>query len=138
MATADLSPFDCKSLRDVVSTDVDLELPITGAPARDDTAREKWPRLIDQLLEWYSDPSQLDDEGVDPPTEGTIRQAIVLLQALKNGQKAAPDSVVLDPNGGIVIERREKGVSEVFHVWDDGTLEYCRFQDARLVERRPC
>ena len=137
MATTDLSLFDCKSLRDVVSTDVDLESPITGDPTRDDKTREKWQRLIDQLLEWQSAPSQLDDEGVDPPSGETIRRAIVLLQALRNGQEAVPDSVVPDPNGGIVVERREKDVSEVFYVWDNGTVEYCRFQEARLVERRP-
>lgn len=135
MATTELSPFVSASLRDVVSTDVDLESPMTGDCRRDDQSQNKWQRLIDQLLEWYSDPSQLDDEGVEPPTRETIRRAILLLQALSDDGVTPPDSVVPDPNGGIVIERREKDVSEVFHVWDNGTLEYRRFQGTHLVER---
>ncbi len=48
-----------------------------------------------------------------------------------------PDSIVPDPNGGIVFERREGKVSEVLHVWDDGSAEYMRFRGTQLVERQP-
>ena len=95
-----------------------------------------WQSLIDTLLEWDSTPSELDDEGVEPPTKETIRRAILLLQSLRDHGEAALDSVAPDPNGGIVLERRKNNVSEVFHVWDNATTEYCRFQGARLVERR--
>lgn len=131
MATAEWSHSVSPSSRDVVSTDVDLASSITG-----DRAREKWQLLIDQLLKWCYDPSQLDDEGVESPNRETIVTAIRLLLALKNDKVTPPDSVVPDPNGGIVIERREMDVCEVFHVWDDGTLEYRRFQGARLIERQ--
>ncbi len=47
-----------------------------------------------------------------------------------------PTSVVPDVNGGIVFERRENGITEVFHVWEDNTLEYQCFEGTHLVERR--
>ena len=120
-----------------VQTNVDDEAPITTADGRADRSREKWNSLIDyKLIEWVRHPSQLDDEGVEPATRKTIRLAIELAQGLRDAGFPPPDSVVPDPNGGIVFERREKDVSEVFHVWDDGSVEYCRFQGARVVERR--
>jgi hypothetical protein len=48
-----------------------------------------------------------------------------------------PDRIVPDPNGGIVFERREGDVSEVIHVWDNGSVEYIRFHGTQLAERQP-
>ena len=125
----------CPSLPNVVPTNADTESPVTPDYGREDAVREAWQKLIDhRLIEWGRNPSQIEDEGIEPPTGQTIRLAIELAQALRDAG-SPPHSVVPDPNGGIVFERREKDVSEVFHVWDDGTVEYCGFQGARLVER---
>ena len=48
-----------------------------------------------------------------------------------------PQTVVLDPNGGIVFEQRKRETAEVYHVWDDGTVEFQRYQGSRLVGRWP-
>jgi hypothetical protein len=58
-----------------------------------------------------------------------------MAQVFRDKGFTPPDSVVPDPNGGIVFERRAQEMSEVFHLWDDGTVEYRRFQSTRLVER---
>jgi hypothetical protein len=86
---------------------------------------------------WLRDPSQLQDEGIEPPSGTVIRLSMDLAENYRDRGLPAPDSVVPDPNGGIVFERREGDVSEVFHVWDDGTVEYMLFEGARLVERNP-
>jgi hypothetical protein len=109
--------------------------------ARDDErqrdARERWQDAIDhKLIEWSRAPSPLEDVGVDPPTKETIQRAIRLAETFRDEGFPAPESVVPDPNGGIVFERREGEVAEVCHLWDDGTTEYQRFEGARLVERR--
>ena len=122
---------------DAVSGDVDIGSTVARPYGRADEAREKWQNLIDyKLIEWGLDPSQLDDEGVESPTPEIIQRAISLAEALRDRDCPPPDTVVPDPNGGIVFERRENGLSEVFHVWDDGTVEYRRFQGTRLDERR--
>ncbi len=135
MSAASLNLFASSPLPDAVATDVASET--RSSRDYESASREKWQEAIDyRLIEWGRDPSQLEDEGVEPPTGQTIRLAIELAQAFRDAGLRPPDSVVPDPNGGIVFERREKGVCEVLHIWDDGTREYCRFQGTRLVERR--
>ncbi|HTU18969.1 MAG TPA: hypothetical protein VMG10_12990 [Gemmataceae bacterium] len=99
--------------------------------------REAWEEVIDHMLiAWGCDPEQLEDEGIDPPTRKTILRAIRLAQAFRDEGRPAPDSVVPDPNKGIVFERRDGDVSEVLYLWEDGTTEYQLFLGTRLVERR--
>ena len=47
-----------------------------------------------------------------------------------------PDSVVNDPNGGIVFtyDMANGGEAEL-HVWDDGDVDLCIFKGTRLVSR---
>lgn len=104
---------------------------------RESSQRGAWQRVIDhKLIEWGGNPEKLEDEGVNPPTRETISRAIRLAEAYRDESYAPPDSVVPDPDGGIVFERRDRDVSEVLHVWEDGTVEYQLFQGVRLVVRR--
>ncbi len=136
MAATKPMPFISPSIVEAVQTNIDAEAPTTRDSERDDESREKWQELIDRkLIEWGRDPSQFDDEGVEPPSREIIRLAIALAEQFRDDGLTPPDSVVPDANGGIVFERRENDVSEVFHVWDDGTVEYQRFHGTRLVER---
>lgn len=105
--------------------------------SREESRNEAWQRLIDKLLEWLRDPAQLEDDGIDAPTATILRLSLDLAERYRDARLAAPDSIVPDPNGGIVFERRERNVSEVLHVWDDGSAEYMRFHGTQLVERQP-
>ena len=136
MPTTESNLYISPLLVEAVRTDVDTESPLTNGHSRDDQLAGDWQSLIDhKLIEWGRDPSQLDDEGVESPTGETIQLTIKLAQSLRDAGLAPPDSVVPDPNGGMVFERRESDVSEVFHVWNDGSVEYSCFQGTRLVER---
>ena len=98
--------------------------------------RQAWQHLIDyRLIDWGSNPNQLADDGVDPPSRETIDRAISLAKRFQQRGFPPPDSVVPDANGGIVFERREQDIAEVLHIWDDGTAEYQQFHGTRLVER---
>lgn len=95
-----------------------------------------WQRLIDyKLIEWGCNPTVIEDDGIEPPDTDTIQRAVELAKRFRDESLPPPDNVVPDGDGGIVFERREGDVSEVLHVWDDGTQEYLRFHDSRLVER---
>ncbi|MCE9529527.1 MAG: hypothetical protein K8T89_00070 [Planctomycetes bacterium] len=126
-----------KSLLDAAPTnEVAIGLK-TGGNVDERASREHWQVIIDRkLIEWGRDLESLADEGVEPPTKETIQKAIHLAEAFRDEGFPPPDSVVADPNGGIVFERRERNVAEVCHLWDDGTVEYQRFQDTQLVDRR--
>ena len=100
--------------------------------------RQAWQRLMDyQLIEWGLNPTQIEDEGVEPPSLETIGRAYQLAKSYQARGYPPPDSVVPDGNGGIAFERREREVVEVLYVWGDGETEYQQFQGTRLIERRP-
>jgi len=132
------SPFLSPSLIDSVGTNVDAATPSSRGVSPEIVYREAWQRLIDyQLIEWGWDTDPFEDEGIEPPAGDTVQLAIALAEKLRDAALAAPNSVVPDANGGIVFELRDNDVIEVFHVWDDGTIEYQCFHGTRLIERRP-
>ena len=123
---------------DLVSANVDSERPTVCDKDRVDAFRRGWQQLIDyRLIEWGWSSDQFDEEGVEPPSRETITRAIKLAQRFRSKGFPPPDSVVPDPNGGIVFERRELDITEVLHIWSDGSAEYQQFQGTRLVERTP-
>ena len=135
MAIDEANPLVSLPLPEVVPTGVDTESPVTP---RDERARQSWQELIDhKLIEWGRNPDQLDDEGVEAPRSEILRLAIHLAERFRDEGFPPPHRVVPDPNGGVVFERREQEVSEVYHIWDDGTVEYQRFEGTRLIQRWP-
>lgn len=105
--------------------------------SRDQRRREAWQRLIDaKLAVWLRDPNKVEDEGIDAPTATIVTVSLNLAERFMAAGFPPPDGIVPDPNGGIVFERREDHVSEVLHVWDDGSVEYMRYHGTRLAERQ--
>ena len=131
-------PSISPALIQAVPTRIDTEAPVTRDGNRDHAARAKWQALIaKKLMEWLRDRAQFEDEGVDAPNRTIVRLSIDLAEQYRDEGRPAPDSIVPDPNGGIVFERGDNGVSEVIHIWDDGVVEYQQFHGCRLVERHP-
>lgn len=117
-----------------VSTHADTESPMSRGDIADDRSNEEWQRLLDQLIEWVCHPDSLADVGVEPPGRNAVQLAARVLRELKKNGVRYPDRIVPDPNGGIVIEY--DGTPEFqFHIWDDGTVDFCTFEGARLVGR---
>ena len=136
MLTVERTPFMSRISPKVVSTNADTDSPVTSTDADSQAARAAWQRLIDfSLIEWGRDPDRFTDEGVEAPDGQILGLAIHVAERFRDQGDPAPDSVVPDPNGGIVFERRENGSSEVVHIWDDGHVEYMRFEGTRLVDR---
>lgn len=105
---------------------------------RNQAQREAWQDLIDRnLLTWLRNPSDIEDDGFDAPSPTILRLSLDLAERFREEGLPAPDSIVPDPNGGIVFQRREGNVSEMLHVWDDGSVEYMCFHGTTLAERQP-
>jgi hypothetical protein len=121
-----------------VFTGVIPEARITPDYGKREEALPRWQALIDdQLLEWVRDPSQLDDDETQSPSREIISWAISLATSLSLQRYAAPTRIVADANGGIVFELQDKGLLESIRLSADGSAEYCAFEDARLVNRKP-
>lgn len=118
-----------------VSTGVDRLSPMTRKLAPDARA---WQKIIsERLRQWLRDPEQLADDGVTPPDPAIIQLAIKFAEMYRDDNYPCADSVVAGPNGEIEFEWRLDGGSEVHKFWDDGLIEYMRFDGTRLVERMP-
>lgn len=100
--------------------------------------RAAWQQVIDQKLnEWQRNPGQLDEPDTLTPSQETIQRALALAGVLSKEGCAAPTRIVPDAHGGIVFERKEKGLFESIRISADGSVEHCVFQDGRLVRREP-
>lgn len=136
MLATELRSFISPMVRAAVSTGAVTEARITRDYGRIDKASEEWHVLIDdQLIEWGRDPSQLEDEDIQPPSMDTIHRAIWLATVLSKADVPAPTRIVPDADGGIVFERHEGSVFESIRLSADGGAEYCAFKNSRLVKR---
>jgi hypothetical protein len=135
-ATADRRETMSAPLDRAVQTNADNQSPISPTPTG--IVRQGWQHVItDILLSWLRDPKQLEDDGIEPPTGTIIRLALDYAEQYRDSRFPAPDTVTVDPNGGIVFQSRDGRVLEEMHIWDDGTAEYMRFEGATLVLRLP-
>ena len=117
-------------MRDRISTTVTNQSP-------DAAAKWDWHCSIATLLGWLKDPAQLEDDGIDAPSDVIIRLSLDVAEHFARESLPPPQRLVPDPNGGIVFERHEGGYSEIIHVWDDGEVEWQLFHRASLIDRSP-
>jgi len=118
-----------------VETYADSQSPISGTAERR-RAKAAWQLVIDQtLLRWLENPSLLNDVGVEPPSGAILRLAIDYAEKFRNDCLLPPEKIVPDANGGIVFKRREGEITEAYHFWTDGTIEYQQYIGAHLSER---
>jgi hypothetical protein len=109
----------------------------TNADTQALISRVGWQPYIDRMLSWLSNPDQIEDENIEAPSHTIIRLALDIAESLRDQSWVPPDSIVPDPNGGIVFERRQGDSSEVIHLWSEGDVEYMNFVGTSLVCRRP-
>jgi len=118
-----------------VETGADTGGAVTVEVDREGRFGQGWQRVIDELIDWASNPEQFADEGIDAPSRETLRLAGKLALELRDNGLPSPDRIVPDPNGGLVFEYdTAQGASE-YHIWDDGSIDFCMFDDTRLVSR---
>jgi hypothetical protein len=129
-----LGVFASLPLPKAVATDADTGSPISSI--HESAARDKWQAMIDyRLIEWPWDQSQLDDDETPAASRETIQLAIRVAERLRDNGSPAPTRIVPDAHGGIVFERAAGNLFESYRISPDGSVEYCGFEDCRLVQR---
>jgi hypothetical protein len=129
------SPTESSSVspapQDQIQTRADNELPFNTEAIPFAT---KWQSLVDDtLIDWGLLSDRPWGDEITPPSREVVSKAAKLAQKMKD--LPSPDRVVPDGDGGIVFEHRSNAGVEVMHVWDDGSVEYYRLTDGRVVER---
>lgn len=121
--------------------------PVTPFPAsseasaiqsEDEAFSEIWCKVLDErLIEWAAHPEEFDEEGMTPPSPETLSLAFQeIVKPFREKGRVPPSQVVPDAHGGIVFERRDNNTFESIRVRADGHIEYCRFNNGKLVDRQ--
>ncbi len=96
-----------------------------------------WQTIINgPLKEWGQDPSQLEDDGIEPPTRESVQRAADVARNLSAAGLPAPQRVAATGEGGIVFARQEGAYFSNIEVAADGSVELTVFRESKLVSRQ--
>src|SRR5260221_10403479 len=109
------TPFITPGVDGFVSTKADTGSPITRNGIAGEQGDEHWQNLINQLIEWAVYPELVADEGIDAPSRDTVQLAAELALTLKRAGIDCPESIVLDPNGGVVFQYWPRNAPVVYN-----------------------
>ncbi|MBK9187679.1 MAG: hypothetical protein IPM33_01870 [Phycisphaerales bacterium] len=95
------------------------------------------------LLDWFRDPSALDDDDTDSLSRDTIRNALTFTQRLKASLSQMPDyghplplrAVTVGTEGAISLEFASGTVAVTYVFKADGSTERMVFVSNRLLQR---
>jgi hypothetical protein len=137
MPTTESSAYVSPIVREAVSTGAVTGARITLDYGRKDETFQEWQSVIeDQLVEWGKNPSQFEDEDIQPLSNDTISAAIAVAKAFSMADFPPPTRVVPDADAGIVFELQHGPFFETFRLSADGSAQYCFFENARLVDSK--
>lgn len=110
--------------------------PLSSAEKRK-TFAEGWRKVINEpLIDWLQDPSQLEDEGIEAPTEAHIKFVSEYAMCLRTRFGWPPPlRVVPSGDGGIVFELKSGPYFQSIEFDEDGTVELITFKASKLVSR---
>jgi hypothetical protein len=99
--------------------------------------RQRWQSVIDHyLLMWAQDATELEDEGIIPPSKGVIRRSCQVAGELREAGLPGPDRVAATGDGGIVFVRQTGSVLSSLEIAADGSVEVTVFRDCHLESRQ--
>lgn len=95
-----------------------------------------WQRVIDGVLaEWGRKQQIRDEDGIEWPAAAVVEAARRLASSLQNQGLCPPTRVVPNGEGGLVFEYQHARELQTIEIEADGTIEVCRFKDAKLINR---
>ncbi len=99
--------------------------------------KEAWQEVIDhRLIDWGRNPSQLDDDGIIPPSAAAIQGAIRFAEMMRDTGQPPPTRIVPSGEGGVVFELVRGSFFHAVEIRDDRSAEFGGFKNSRLIERR--
>ena len=100
--------------------------------------RRAWEKIIDhKLLEWALNPSQFDQDEIDPPTETALLQTSQWCFTLRDAEMPPPRWFAPDGIGGISMGWGTPGVgTSTIEIHNDGTVELIRTEQLVITQRQ--
>jgi hypothetical protein len=97
---------------------------------------QSWNRWLEWLEAIRDDPQRFQDDMTITPRVEIVATAIDILSQLRHATTYPPTSMMIEPNGGIIFERRCGDRAVTITVYADGSVEYDAYVGVRLVETR--
>lgn len=122
---------------EALTESVQVEMtPLSGSDLKKINA-EGWRRTINEpLIDWGRDPSQLEDDGIDPPTTAIVTLASRFAMFLRNEGLPAPDRVIPSGDGGIVFKRSVGEYLETIEIGADASIQIIVFHGSKIDTRQ--
>jgi hypothetical protein len=96
---------------------------------------EAWNKQIATLKDWASDPSRLEDDGIEPPSRRVLARALEIATQLRDSGSRAFDRVVTTGDGGVAFHTDAGPDYYSVEVDGDGSAEFFHFRDRQLQSR---
>ena len=136
MKTVDQVHVFSASVEELIRTGAITDVALAKSGAMNGAEQARWQSVIDHpLTEWGGNQQGRDDDGVEWPNSVSLRIAKALALALQQGGICAPTRVVPSGEGGVVFELQHGAVIHTFEIDADGSIEFCRFENAKLAAR---
>ena len=87
------------------------------------------------LTAWLIQPSHFCDDDLESPSEESIWSALRLVAHFQRQKEWFPQRIVMDGEGGIVMDDFEKWQIVQYGIDKDGQIEKLVFEDSHLVSR---
>ena len=104
-------------------------------------ANSAWDDCVDALLKLLSvGPWHLEEQFGEAPSRAAIKKSLSWLSRLKGQSPLAPPTcIVVDPEGGIIVERRDRDAAgrdrlRSITFKNDDSIEVVLFLDGRVAE----
>ena len=110
-------------------------MPVIGSSGLLSSSEFQWGKAIQLLEAWLANPDQLEDVECRPPTGRAINEAIFFARHVGYDKpEAAPNIILPNRDGGVILERAIGSFAESIEINDDGTITYMILRNGHVEE----
>lgn len=136
MRTIDQVQALSESVDDLVRSGAITRGAVVNPGAAGGAEQAQWKGLLQRAVaDWGTNQQGHDKDGVEWPNSVALNLAYALAMALQQEGICPPTRVVPSGEGGMVFEHQCGQVLHTFEIEADGSIEFCRFDDAKLAVR---
>ena len=138
MPVANLTTSMGSSLRFLSENLGDAEVNTSAAnSALTESSQQGWDEAFNELIDWWKGAGEVDEDGLQFPTNDAIRAASNIICDLRKVGGPSPTRVVMGGDGGIAIELVSGEITARIEVDAGGSAEFIIFKKHHILVRQP-